>query len=300
MEEKIEAWFDKYAHPINEDRFTMQLYGKLPFSIEDLISWLIENKGTGFILEFAGDDYRILFELDSTGLSISINNKEFGFHGEVRGLGGWLGARRYENHSLGEFLEKVLGDVGKHDERIFKNLEIFNINIEELRKENAIFENYHINWETLDFIKPYYEAEESVNLEIKLVNNNINTLIISGIDLLKHRKKYKNILRKKLNQALVFHTFAVVVEDIEFSYNITQARIDLYFRLTATVLLNEEYYRTIGYYLSQINMICQNKQYYKLDNIASEIGYKGDITCESLLDYIYLLKSSDFTESTTT
>ena len=90
------------------------------------------------------------------------------------------------------------------------------------------------------------------------------------------------------------------MDNIDFDihiWTIDSEAIEIRVGASAYVIPNEKYYETIGYYISEINNICRRNHNTenKLKVIALKLEYENsELNCESLLNYVYTLKWTDF------
>lgn len=300
---------------VSRARYQSEIMGKdvatfyyylLPFPPEDIILCLV-NYQKDIAVSVGDNMFNILLYKVDNEISIVITDiKKNAYHsyavpGSINSKSGilyWL-KRQYIYAALDKLTdwEQIKKDREEkiHEEIINKNLKSMDKFWELFHEENVILDNYIASSSSSNILSEEVTKVNKIKFRFTLTSINYKKAISSLSLLVKDESLFINQITRNINKILVFHSYIGVMEDMKWSIKIRNNIISFSILLNIYLIPNDKYYETIGYYLTEVEQICRNKKFEQLPRIAKDIHYDGDKpSCQTLLDYIYTLKWTDF------
>ena len=310
---KVTQWIKSNSSCIRHKVYTMNHGIPIPFEPTYFIySLMHEHEGIDEIIVTTGE-YNLFLRINMVFFTIevydnishiSLLNSEVDHDSSIKKceIEKWLKSNTLLDQDLYEFINTKMcvydGDQQIENTIEEKNIKLVLQNIDKLSQPNVLIDGYELFNINLERKLPFVVNNLSTTT-IQLTLESINyRSCISAIDhYLVTREKYLFGIRQILNKTLFLHSYVVVVNNLQWDFQIFESDKNIVIDILATVDLvpNDDYYRGIGYYLTELDHICMvDDQISELKLFAEKVGYAGDcITIEKLREYIFSLKYAD-------
>ena len=300
-DKQISRWLKKNANIVEESGIIrIGIEKRIPFDINQFVQWMLNQKVRVFISLYNYNE-EVGLTLDKRKLEIDMPEDE---ENKVITLKRKNIIDELKKQHIDEYLNTKFFTEEASSNLRRENKKLINISIRNIRKSNVIWEGYKcVDDNFRDVLALQVSDVRVVNMDFTLEAISYSVGIKNIANVIINKTNYISQMRLVFNRTFAFHSYVVVMQNIKLNINISEIdRKEILITVAASAYLipNEEYYKSIGYYITEIDNICRQKDNIerKLKVIAVKLGYENsELTCESLLNYVYTLKWTDFEHS---